>query len=176
MRRGTCGWHSRAFYRRAGRPQRPGGARGPRARRQVPGKAGRTGKARASGRCAAVVFLDASFQLEEFEAVLGRALVEFASGGGSACFITCEGLQLSRVLKRIFNVPWEPSAYYRTTWTLEPDAGDGGCFAGAEVKSFSAKGCSLAKAPPGDRFYGTTPDSRTQSMVPAMQVAGWCAP
>ena len=161
------------YHRRAGRPQhwvrRHARTKGPAAR---PGKAGRTGKAR--GRCAAVVFLDASFQLEEFEAALGRALVEFASGGGSVCFITFEGLQLSRVLKRIFNVPWEPSAYYRTTWTLEPDAGDGGCFAGAEVKSFSAKACSLAKVPPGDRFYGTTPDSRTQSMVPGL--AGWCAP
>ena len=124
--------------------------------------------AMASGRYAAVVFMDVSFHFDAFEEALGPALVQFASAGGALCFITGEGLQLCRVLKRIFNVPWEPSSYYRTTWTLDADAGDGGDFASAEVNSFSAKACSLAKVPPGERFYGTTPDSQTQSMVPTM--------
>ena len=123
-----------------------------------------------SGRYAVVVVCDLSYTaaMRWFEREVGPTLQAFVRGGGRAIFPTSEGLQLCKVLARMFELPWTPSSYYRTTWGAK---GAISHFPGfAPGRQYSAKACSLKNVAVEDRVMGVTEDSRHESL--SMQLSG----
>ena len=131
-------------------------------------------RAIASGRFHAIVLSDLSENHQAVPAVesaLGTALQSFARGGGAIAVTTCDAAMALPMLQRLFGVVWAMGGYYRTTWAPARENADGVArtFPGELATStFSAKAHAVRQVPEHERMYGTTPRSRTQSLVPFM--------
>ena len=131
-------------------------------------------RAIASGRFHAIVLSDLSENHQAVPAVesaLGTALQSFARGGGAIAVTTCDAAMALPMLQRLFGVVWAMGGYYRTTWAPARENADGVArtFAGELATApFSAKAHAVRQVPEHERMYGTTPRSRTQSLVPFM--------
>ena len=125
-----------------------------------------------SGRFHAIILCDLSEDscaIPAVEQQLGPTLVRFADGGGAIAVTTCDSAIVLPMLQRLFGVTWTQGGYYRTTWAQvdENAAAVATCFPGAlATKSFSAKAHAVRGVPEQERMFGTTTQSRTQSMVP----------
>jgi len=129
-----------------------------------------------SGKYHAIVVVDYSNseEMDDFEVAFGDLLRGFVAAGGAVAFPSSEGMLLS-TLKKYFDVEWEMSNYYRTTWgpclkdnerNINYSFGNGN-LSRRIIKEYSAKGVSL-KVPKHERCFGVTENSRTQSLVPFM--------
>ncbi|KOO30606.1 ankyrin repeat domain-containing protein 49 [Chrysochromulina tobinii] len=131
-------------------------------------------RAIASGRFHAIVLSDLSENHQAVPAVesaLGTALQSFARGGGAIAVTTCDAAMALPMLQRLFGVVWAMGGYYRTTWAPARENAEGVArtFPGElATATFSAKAHAVRQVPEHERMYGTTPRSRTQSLVPFM--------
>eukprot|EP00978_Attheya_sp_CCMP212_P022775 scaffold68492_cov52-Attheya_sp.AAC.3 len=124
-----------------------------------------------SGRYHAIVVVDYSNedQFEAFENDLGSHLAQFTAAGGVIAFPSSEGLLVS-TLKKLFDVKWRVSAYFRTTWgpckenetAINYSFGNGN-LSRRVIHPYSAKSVSLRGVPPHERCFGVMADSKTQS-------------
>lgn len=129
-----------------------------------------------SGRYHAIVVVDYSDgeETDAFEAAFGDLLGEFVAAGGVVAFPSSEAMLVS-TLRKYFDVEWEVSDYYRTTWgpcikdneiNINYSFGKGN-LSRRIIKDYSAKGTAL-RVPKHERAFGVTENSRTQSLVPHM--------
>ena len=131
-------------------------------------------RAIASGRFHAIILSDLSENQRAVPAVereLGTTLQLFVRGGGAIAVTTCDAAMCLPMLQRLFGVGWRMGGYYRTNWgpARENAESVAQAFPGnLATKPFSAKAHAVRQVPEHERLYGTTPDSRTQSLVPFM--------
>lgn len=123
-------------------------------------------RAIASKRFHAIVIADLTTNHAAFEEHLGPGLLDFVELGGVVVFQSSEGTELPPTLQRLFGTEWEASGYYRTNW--EPVVETLKVRVTLCARAFSAKACSLRNVPYGERRFGTSPTSRTQSAAPGL--------
>jgi hypothetical protein len=125
-----------------------------------------------SGKYHGIVVVDFSNFESFFDEQLGPHLQQFVAAGGVVAFPSSESTIIPS-FQKFFDVEWERSDYYRTTWVpceenmenINNSLGNGD-LARRIIKPYSAKGNTLKSVPRHERCFGVGNGSKTQSLVP----------
>ena len=125
-----------------------------------------------SGKYHAIIVMDYSELVEEFEGAFGTLLQNFVRAGGLVAFPTSEG-SIMETLQKYFGVEWEYTSYYRTRWGpfLDDNKSNiyrnfgNGSQSQSVIKDYSVKANAIW-APKHERCFGVTERSFTHYQPP----------